>query len=465
MNKQMAEMVKSSWQERYHASQIYTLKCKLNDVPGMLGKVIEAIGQTKTNVGNITTVGVDGTAKIRDIQVYCSKKEQLDQVVKAVKAVAGLEILSVVDDVLEIHRRGAIEIKSRIPINTLTDLRMLYTPGVAFVCTKIVEDPSSAWEYTGLCDRVAVVTNGTAVLGLGSIGVVPSLPVMEGKAAIFAEFANISAVPILVDSKDPDKVIETVCAIASSFGAIQLEDISAPTCFEIEKKLQDRLDIPVMHDDQHGTATVLLAALMNALKKTKKDPKKCSVLILGAGAAGVAITKILLKFGVKDIVVYDSCGAIYRGRTEKMNIHKQQLAEITNKENQQCSLLEGFKGKDIFIGVAQPNAVSKEMIAAMAKDALVFPLSNPVGEITVREALEAGAAVAADGRTINNALAYPGLFRGALNVKAKDITMDMQLAAARTLAEIAPEGLLLPDILDKETHSRVIKAVEQAYKE
>ncbi len=465
MTTKITEMVKTSWQERYHASQIYTLRCKFDDMPGMLGKVVAAIGQTQTQIGNISVAGVDGTAKVRDIQVYCAKKEQLEQVVKSVATVKGLEVLSVVDDVLEMHRRGAIEIKSRIPINTLTDLRMLYTPGVAFVCTKIVEDPASAWEYTGLCDRVAVVTNGTAVLGLGSIGVVPSLPVMEGKAAIFAEFANISAVPILVDSKDPEKVIETVCAIAKSFGAIQLEDISAPTCFEIEKKLQDRLDIPVMHDDQHGTATVLLAALMNALKKTRRNAKDCKVIMLGAGAAGVAITKILLEFGVKDIVVYDSCGAIYRGRTEKMNVHKQQLAEITNKENEKGTLLEGFKGKDIFIGVAQPNAVSKEMISAMAKDALVFPLSNPVGEITVKEALEAGAAVAADGRTINNALAYPGLFRGALNVKAKDITVDMQLAAARTLAQIAPEGSLLPDILDKETHNRVIKAVEQAYKE
>ncbi|MEN6384393.1 MAG: malic enzyme-like NAD(P)-binding protein, partial [Phycisphaerales bacterium] len=204
---------------------------------------------------------------------------------------------------------------------------------------------------------------------------------------------------------------------------------------------------------------------INALKKAKKNPKNCSVLILGAGAAGFAITKILLKFGVKDVVVYDSGGAIYRGRTEKMNQYKQQLAEITNKKNIKCSLLEGFKDKDIFVGVAKPNAVSKQMIAAMAKDSLVFPLSNPVGEITVQEAYEAGAAVAADGRTINNALAYPGLFRGALNVRAKDITVEMQLAAANTLAKIAPDGKLLPDILEKATHEAVIKAVEQAYKE
>jgi malate dehydrogenase (oxaloacetate-decarboxylating) len=466
MEKEMiSEMIRNSWQERYQASHVYTLRCKIQDAAGMLGKITSAIGQTKTQLGDIKTVGIEGKNKIRDIQVYCSNQKQLDKVVENVKKVDGVEVINVSDDVLEIHRRGAIDIKSRVPLRTLTDLRMIYTPGVAFVCTKIVEDPESAWEYTGLCDRVAVVTNGTAVLGLGNIGVLPSLPVMEGKAAIFSEFANISAVPVLVDSKDPEKVIETVCMIAKSFGAIQLEDISAPTCFEIEKKLQDRLDIPVMHDDQHGTATVLLAALINALKKTHKDPKNCSIIILGAGAAGFAITKILLKFGVKDIVVYDSAGAIYRGRTEKMNVYKQQLAEVTNKNNFKGSLLEGFKDRDIFIGVAQPNAVSKEMISAMAKDALVFPLSNPVGEITVQEAYEAGAAVAADGRTINNALAYPGLFRGALNVKAKDITVEMQLAASQTLARLAPEGKLLPDILEKETHRAVIKAVSEAYKE
>jgi len=466
MKKQITdEMKKMSWQERYHASQIYTLRCKIDDTPGMLGKLITTIGQTKTHLGDISTIGIESHSKIRDVQVYCTNKEHLEKLLESVKKVDGIQILNIRDDVLEIHRRGAIEIKSRVAIKSLTDLRMLYTPGVASVCTKIVEDPASAWDLTGICDRVAIVTNGTAVLGLGNIGVLPSLPVMEGKAAIFAEFANISAVPVLVDSKDPDKVVEVVSMLASSYGAIQLEDISAPTCFEIEQKLQDKLDIPVLHDDQHGTATVLLAALINALKRTNKDPKKCTAIILGAGAAGYAITRTLLEFGLKDIVVYDSFGPIYKGRTEKMNTYKQQLAEITNKMNVKGNLLEGFKDRDIFIGVAQPKAVSKQMISAMAKNSLVFPLSNPVGEITVEEAFEAGAAIAADGRTINNALAYPGLFRGALNVKAKDITMAMQLAAARTLAEIAPEGMLLPDILDKETHNSVIKAVEQAYKE
>lgn len=464
MKKQISEMKKTSWQERYHASEIYTLRCKVQDSPGMLGKLITSIGQTQTHLGDITTIGIESHSKIRDVQVYCSNKAHLKKLLDSVNKIEGIQILNVRDDVLEIHRRGAIEVKSRVPIHSLTELRMLYTPGVASVCNKIVEDSQMAWDLTGICDRVAIVTNGTAVLGLGNIGVLPSLPVMEGKAAIFAEFANISAVPILVDSKDPDKVVELVSLIAKSFGAIQLEDISAPTCFEIEQKLQDKLDIPVLHDDQHGTATVTLAALINALKRTEKDVKKCSAIILGAGAAGYAITKILLEFGISDIVVYDSFGPIYKGRKEKMNIYKQHLAEITNKTNVKGNLLEGFKNKDIFIGVAQPNAVSKAMISMMAENPLVFPLSNPVGEISIDDAFAAGAAIAADGRTINNALAYPGLFRGALNVKAKDITIEMQLAAAKKLADIAPEGMLLPDILDKETHNSVIKAVEQAYK-
>jgi malate dehydrogenase (oxaloacetate-decarboxylating) len=342
---------------------------------------------------------------------------------------------------------------------------MLYTPGVASVCTKIVENPNVAWDYTGLCDRVAIVTDGTAVLGLGNIGVLPSLPVMEGKAAIFAEFANISAVPILVNSTDPDVIVETVCRIAPSFGAIQLEDISAPNCFEVEEKLRDCLDIPVFHDDQHGTATVALAALINALKRTGRKPQDCTAIILGAGAAGYAITMMLLKFGLKDIVVYDSAGAIYKGRTAKMNPYKHKLAEITNKSNVTGNLLEGFKNRDIFIGVAQPNMVSKEMISAMAKNPLVFPLSNPKGEISVDDAFAAGAAIAADGRTINNALAYPALFRGALDAKAKDITLEMQLAASEQLSALTPDGMLLPDILDRNVHRQVALAVSKACQE
>ncbi|MBW8035047.1 MAG: NADP-dependent malic enzyme [Planctomycetes bacterium] len=372
--------------------------------------------------------------------------------------------MGICDEVMEIHRRGAIEIVSRVPIESLTDLRMIYTPGVASVCKVIEETPEAAYEYTGICDRIAIVTDGTAVLGLGNIGPLASLPVMEGKAAIFAEFANLSAIPVLINSNDPDTIVKTTALIASSYGAIQLEDIAAPACFEVEEKLQKLLDIPVLHDDQHGTATIVLAALINALKITNRKPQDSTVLMLGAGAAGIAISKMLLNFGIKDIVIYDSTGPIYKGRTERMNPWKTQIAEITNKEGITCPLAEGFKDKDIFIGVAQPNMVSKEMIASMAPNSIAFPLSNPVGEITTQEAAEAGAAVTADGRSLNNAQAYPGLFRGALDARAKKISMEMMIAAATTLAKLAELPDLLPDMLDRDIHQQVAEAVAKAAK-
>lgn len=454
----------SSWQERYHCDEIYTLSCRIIDKPGMLGRVISIIGDCGGHVGDIHFVDLCEETKSRDITVFCSS-DQLKNIMNGINAIDGAEVESVADDVFETHRRGAIETLSRMPINTLSDLRMVYTPGVASVCKKIEKDPETAWKWTGICDRVAIVTNGTAVLGLGDIGTLASLPVMEGKAAIFAEFTGISAVPVLIDSKDVDTIVETVVLTAGSYGAIQLEDIAAPACFEIEDKLRARLDIPVLHDDQHGTATITLAALINSLKQTNRKPEDCSVIILGAGAAGIAIAKTLLHFGMKDILVFDSAGAVYKGRSKGMNKYKDELAEVTNKDCFKGELLEGFKGRDIFIGVAQPNMVSKEMIAAMADNPIAFPLSNPIGEISVEEAREAGAAVTADGRGINNALAYPGLFRGALDIKAKKITLKMQIAAAETIAELAPEGRLLPDILDRDVHMQVADAVAEAYDE
>jgi len=459
------DMKNTSWQERYHASEIFTLRCKVLDKPGMLGKLITAVGQAGAHIGTVNVAGLDSQYKLRDITIYCRDKKHLNAILDIANQCQGVEVINVKDDVMEIHRRGTIAMVSRVPITNLTDLRMLYTPGVASVCDRIKTQPETAWDMTGLGDRVAIVTNGTAVLGLGNIGTLASLPVMEGKAAIFAEFANISAIPILVDSEDIDTVVETVSKIASGFGAIQLEDISAPACFEIEEKLGNKLNIPVFHDDQHGTATVTLAALINAIKKTDKKPEDCSVIILGAGAAGFAIAMILREFGIGDIVVYDSTGPLYKGRTERMNPYTSQLADITNKNNQKCVLAEGFQGKDIFIGVARPNLVSKEMIASMAKDPIVFPLSNPVGEISVEDAITAGAVVVADGRAINNALAYPGLFRGALDVRAKSITFDMQLAAAGKLAELARQESLLPNMLDRNVHNVVAQTVASAYTE
>lgn len=459
----MVDMAGINWQQRYSTAEIFTLRCKILDKPGMFAKLSDCAGKADAHLGEIKLVGLEDEYKVRDVTVFLRDKKQLSKLLEAIKDATGIVLVGIRNEILELHRRGAIEVVSRVPIKSLADLRMLYTPGVAAVCEEIKKSPASAWEFTGLCDRVAVATDGTAVLGLGDIGVAASLPVMEGKAAIFAEFAKISAFPILIDTKDADVFVETLVRIAPSFGAIQLEDVAAPACFEIEDKLKARLNIPVFHDDQHGTATVVLAALINALKQTNRKAEKSSVIILGAGAAGTAISKMLLGFGIGDIVLYDSKGAIYRGRTNDMNPYKQQMAEITNKNNQKCGLTEGFAGKDIFIGVSRPNMVSKEMIASMAKNPIVLPLSNPVGEINKEEAIEAGAAVAADGRDINNALAYPGIFRGALDAKATEINLKMKLAAAGKLAELTPAGNLLPDILDKETHKQVASAVAKAW--
>jgi len=458
------DMKGTSWQQRYSATGIFTLRCKILDKPGMFAKLSECLGRVGANLGDIKLLGVEAEHKIRDVTILLKQSSQLTELLELIEAIEGVEVLGVRDEILETHRRGSIEVISRAKLRTLTDLRMVYTPGVASVCEEIVKSSDAAWDFTGICDRVAIVTNGTAVLGLGDIGLVPSLPVMEGKASIMAEFVDVSAFPILIDAKDPDTFVETVVRIAPGFGAIQLEDVAAPACFEIEEKLKDRLKMPVFHDDQHGTATVVLAALINALKQTNKKPQDCSAVMLGAGAAGIAVAYMLLEFGIGDIVVFDSKAPIYRGRTERMNPYKQRLAEFTNKKNQKGTLAQAFVGKDIFIGVSRPNMVSREMVASMAKKSIVLPLANPVGEITKELALEAGAAVAADGRDINNALAYPGIFRGALDARAAEINLPMKLAAARELARLAPTGSLLPDMLDRQVHAQVAAKVAEAWR-
>ena len=453
----------TSWQERYKATEVYTLRCKIADKPGMLAQVIGAIGGAAANVGKIDVIGVDGLYKVRDITIFCKDKAHLDEVMLMLNRSDNIEVSNVIDEVMEIHRRGTIEIVSRTPINSVSDLRMVYTPGVAASCKVIEADPEKAWEYTGICDRVSIVTDGTAVLGLGDIGTLASLPVMEGKAAILAEFAKVSAIPMLVETKNPDEIIDIVMKTHKSYGAIQLEDIAAPACFEIEDRLKEMLDKPVFHDDQHGTAVVCLAALINSLKMTGRKAKDSNVIMIGSGAAGNAIAKILLDFGVNDIIVFDSGGAVHEGRTAKMDPYKEKLAKITNKNNYSGSFEDAFEGKDIFIGVARPGLVSQDMIKKMNQNPIVFPLSNPIGEITCEEALEAGAAVTADGRSLNNALAFPGIFRGALDVRATDITNNMKIAAATKLAEIAPEGELLPDMIDRNVHVQVANAVANAW--
>lgn len=451
-----------NWYERYRASRIATIRLETADVPGALARVLTVIGEQCGQIGDIRIVGVVEQHKVRDVQGFFMDDDHLERTIEAVQLLDDVKVLSVTDEVLEIHRHGTIETKARAEIKTLMDLRMVYTPGVASVCQLIERQPEAAWDYTALGQKICIVTNGTAVLGLGDIGPLASLPVMEGKAAILAQFVGVSAEPLLIDSKDPDEIVEIVAKASGGYGAIQLEDIAAPTCFEVEEKLQARLDKPVFHDDQHGTATVVVAGLINAMKRTGRNRGDVRAVVLGAGAAGTAIARLLTTFGVRDVVVCDSVGAIHEGRSERMNPFKVQLARDTNRERAEGSIADVMKGRDLFVGVSRANAVSKQMVSSMAKDPIVFALANPVSEISVTDALDAGAAVAMDGRGMNNALAYPGIFRGALDARAKRITAAMRLAAAEALADAAPEGVLLPEMLDMSVHRRVTEAVRQA---
>ncbi|MEQ8764194.1 MAG: malic enzyme-like NAD(P)-binding protein [Planctomycetota bacterium] len=451
-----------NWQERYHAALIVTLRLRIVDRPGNLARVLSDIAGQGAPIGDIRMIDAGSAHKTRDLQVFFMDSAHLERTLEVLRGSEVAEICSVTDEVLEIHRGGAIETRSRHALDSIMDLRMIYTPGVASVCEKIAREPECAWEFTGVGNRIAIVTNGTAVLGLGDIGPLASLPVMEGKAAILAHFVGVWAEPFLIDSRDPDEIIETVARCAKSFGAIQLEDIAAPVCFLVERGLQDRLDVPVFHDDQHGTATVCIAGLISALRKLDRSPGECRAVLSGAGAAGSAIARFLIDFGIEDVVVCDSTGALTPNRESGLNRWKKELAEVTNPNGVTGSLADVMKGRNLFIGVSRPDLVTKEMVRSMSDDPIVFALANPVSEIRVDDALEAGAAIALDGRGMNNALAYPGLFRGALDVHARSINREMMLAAAHRLAELAPVGELLPDMLDLEVHQKVATAVRQA---
>ncbi len=452
----------TNWYERYKAGAIETIRVRVRDNPGALASVLNVLASHDAQLGDIELVGADSTHKIRDLQVFFVDRDQRNAAMSALETVDDIEVLRSVDAVLEIHRGGTIHTKARVPLETLMDLRMVYTPGVAAVCNAIAEAPERAWDYTALGNKIAIVTDGSAVLGLGDIGPLAGLPVMEGKAAILDRFAGVSAEPILINTTDCDEVIRVIERIADGYGAIQLEDIAAPACFVIERTLQERLAKPVFHDDQHGTATVCIAGLFSALRRTHRKMEEVEAIVLGAGAAGSAISRFLVDLGVADIVVCDGAGALYRGRTHRMNDEKQALAEITNKRNVQGSLAETMVGKNLFVGVSRPHLVSPEMVRQMAKDPIVFALANPVSEISVTDALGAGAAVAVDGRGMNNALAYPGIFRGALDARATRITPKMKEAAAQALADAAGDDLL-PDMLDRTVHERVAEAVRRAW--
>ncbi len=370
--------------------------------------------------------------------------------------------------------KGKIEVKSKIPVNTIEDLSLAYTPGVAAVCTAIAEDESKLYDLTMKSNTVAVVTDGSAVLGLGNIGPRAALPVMEGKALLFKEFGGVDAFPLLIDSNEVEVIVRTVEMIAPGFGGINLEDISAPRCFEIERRLKKSLDIPVFHDDQHGTAVVVLAGLINGMKLKGSALEEMKVVINGAGSAGIAIANLLMRVGVKDLVVCDRKGAIHEGR-EDLNPYKRELAAVTNLQREKGDIHAVLKGKDIFIGVSQGNLLAGEDIAGMNPDPIIFAMANPLPEIDPDRAKAAGALVVGTGRSdypnqVNNVLAFPGIFRGALDARVRDITEAMKIAAAEGIAhtledaEITPE-YILPKAFDQRVLKNVAEAVKQACKE
>ena len=372
---------------------------------------------------------------------------------------------------LQMHEQwnGKLETTAKAHVNSREDLAIAYTPGVAEPCKVIAKDPEAAYKYTIKSNTVAVVSDGSAVLGLGNIGALAAMPVMEGKAVLFKEFGGVNAVPICLDTQDTEEIIRTVVNIAPAFGGINLEDISAPRCFEIETRLKELLDIPVFHDDQHGTAIVVLAGIINALKVTKKEKETCRVVVNGAGSAGVAITKLLLNYGFKDITMCDINGIISKD-SENLNWMQKEMAKVTNLKNASGTLADALKGADIFVGVSAPGIVTKDMVSSMNKDAILFAMANPVPEIMPDLAKAAGAKVVGTGRSdfpnqVNNVVAFPGIFKGALEGRASQITEEMKLAAAKAIAGLVPdeelsEDNILPQAFDPcvaETVSRAIK--------
>ena len=446
------------------------LDCQLDNVPGTLGRLCTAIGEAGGNIGALDGFDVRGPVLRRSLVVLCRDEEHQVRIVEAVRKLSGVTLLDWWDRTFKMHEAGKIEVLSTVPVNDRDDLSMAYTPGVARICTAIEKDPGLSHDYTIRKNSVAIVSNGTAVLGLGDIGPEGAMPVMEGKALLFKEFGGIDGFPICINARTADEVVDFVQRIAPTFGGINLEDIKAPECFEIEERLRASLDIPVFHDDQHGTAVVTLAALWNSLKITGKKMEDLTVVIAGVGAAGVAIGKILLNAGVGDVIGCDRIGAIYSGRSE-MNSAKEWFANNTNRSRRMGTISEMMKGSDVFVGVSGPDLITAADVRSMAKSPIVFAMANPNPEIRP-EQCDGLAAVMATGRSdypnqINNVLAFPGIFRGALDAHATDITEGMKLAAAIAIAEsvsdadLKPE-FVVPSVFDRTIVERVAPAVAAA---
>ena len=453
------------------ASYSLTLRVRLSSRVGTLGELTTAIGRAGGDIGAIDIVSAGSDFIVRDITVNAASSEHGENIVQAVNDIDGLEVIHVSDRTFLIHLGGKIEVVSKIPLKTRADLSMAYTPGVARVCEAIHQDPEKAFTLTVKKNMVAVVTDGTAVLGLGNIGPAAAMPVMEGKAMLFKEFAGVDAFPICLSTQDPDEIVRTVKAISTAFGGINLEDISAPRCFEIEERLKEELDIPVFHDDQHGTAVVVLAALINALKIVGKQMDEIKVIVNGVGAAGVACTKIIMAAGVQNVVGCDQAGALYSSRGENMNWVKDWYARNTNPKQEKGTVHDVIRGADVFMGLSVPGVIGGEDVQQMAEKPIVFAMANPTPEIMPEEAAPY-VAVMATGRSdypnqINNVLSFPGIFRGALACRASTINEEMKLAAANAIAgiitdsELHPE-YIVPSVFDKRVAEAVADGVEEA---
>jgi malate dehydrogenase (oxaloacetate-decarboxylating) len=449
-----------------------TIRVKIDDAPGMLGLLTGAIGDAGGIVGAVDLVEVDGSQSLRDIVVDGSGREHWRRIIAAIEGVPGASVIDTTDRTFLLHVGGKIEQHNKHPLKTRDDLSMTYTPGVARVSLAIADDEDKAFQYTIKRNTVAVVSDGTAVLGLGDIGPRAALPVMEGKCCLFKEFAGVDAFPICLDTTDAEEIVRAVKLIAPVFGGINMEDISAPRCFQIEERLKQELDIPVFHDDQHGTAVVVMAALLNAVKLTDRRLEDLNVLIIGLGAAGIAVTKILLAAGVRNIIGADSRGALHVRREDyldgSMNELKRWFAEATNPDCRAGSPAEVIDGEDLLIGVSGARALPAEALSRMNRDGMLFAMANPTPEVRPEEAAPY-VRIVATGRSdypnqINNVLCFPGMFRGALDVRAPMITEEMKMAAARAIADTVDESELredyiIPSVFNRDVAPAVAAAV------